>query len=128
MIAALGIDIVEIARIRRMLERHGERALHRLFTPGEASYAASRTDPAMHLAARFAAKEAAFKALAGTPEARAIGWREVEVGRELDGRPVLRFHGAAARRADALGITRSWLSLTHDHSTAAATVILERDA
>lgn len=127
MIVGVGLDLVDIARIRRLLDERGERALAKLFTAGEAAYAAQRPEPARHLAARFAAKEAAYKALAGTAAARGIGWQDVEVVVEWDGRPTLRLHGRAAARAAELGVTRAHLSLTHAEATAAAVVVLEAD-
>ena len=127
MIVGLGLDLVDIARIAEMLADKGERATSRLFTEGEAAYASNRNEPARHLAARFAAKEAAYKALAGTEHARGIGWHDIEVLVEWDGRPTLRFHGRAAERATELGVTRAHLSLTHADHTAAAVVVLEAD-
>lgn len=127
MIVGLGMDLVEIARVARLVERHGDRALRRLFTEDERRYAARRADPARHYAARFAAKEAAYKALAADAEARAIGWCDVEVVPAPDGRPTLRLHGTAAAAAARLGATRAWVSLTHDERSAAAVVVLERD-
>jgi holo-[acyl-carrier protein] synthase len=124
-IIAVGIDMVEIARVERLLGAKGERALRKLFTEAERAYAASRPRPAVHLAARVAAKEAAFKALRGTTAARAIGWRELEVTLGADGSPSLRLHGGAARRAMELGVTRIQLSLTHTAGSAAAIAILE---
>lgn len=124
MIVGLGMDLVEIDRIRALVERHGERACTRLFTPTEIAYSRRRTDPMPHFAARFAAKEAAFKALSGTPEARRIGWCDIEVVNGADGRPTLRLHRVAADRARELGITAALVTLTHSHVTAAATVIL----
>lgn len=125
MIVGMGMDLVDIARIRATLERHGERARARLFTAGELAYADRRQDPARHLAARFAAKEAAFKALSGSPSARAIGWRDIEVVSDLDGRPGLRLHGLAAARARELDVVAAWLTITHADQMAAATVVLE---
>lgn len=125
MIVGMGIDLVDIARIRATLERHGERARTRLFTAGELAYADRRQDPARHLAARFAAKEAAYKALAGSPSARAIGWQDIEVVSDLDGRPGLRLHGLAAARARELDVVAAWLTMTHADQVAAATVVLE---
>ncbi len=127
MIVGVGLDLVDIARIRRLLDARGERALAKLFTAAEADYAARRPEPARHLAARFAAKEAAYKALAGTAEARGIGWQDIEVAVEWDGRPTLRLHGRAAARAAELGVARAHVSLTHAETTAAAVVVLERD-
>jgi holo-[acyl-carrier protein] synthase len=126
MIVGVGIDIVPIQRVERLLESKGARALERLFTEGERRYAYDRSEPARHLAARVAAKEAAFKALSGTVRARAIAWRELEVIIDDHGRPSLYLHGSAQDRAHDLGVVRSWLSMTHDGSTAAAVVVLER--
>jgi holo-[acyl-carrier protein] synthase len=128
MIVGLGVDIVDIARVERMLAEHGERALQRLFTANETAYCRAKNRPAQHFAARLAAKEAAFKALSGTEEARAIVWREIEVSVESDGRPTLSLHGRAAARAAELGALRFWVSMTHDGGSAHATVLLEGDA
>jgi holo-[acyl-carrier protein] synthase len=123
-IAGIGFDLVDIARVDRLLDAKGERALRRLFTASEVDYALSRPLPAQHLAARLAAKEAAFKALAGNSLARGIGWREIEVVRR-DERPTLAFHGRAAERIAELGVTNVWVSLTHSGTTAGAMVVLE---
>lgn len=125
MILGLGIDLVEVARVESLVARYPARAAARLFTEGEWTYASTKARPALHLAARFAAKEAAFKALAGTDDARAIGWREIEVVRAADGAPALRLHGRAEARARVLGVRTIHLSLTHTADTAAAVVILE---
>jgi holo-[acyl-carrier protein] synthase len=124
-IVGIGLDLVDIPRIARLLEAQGERAMTRLFTSGEAEYARARAEPARHLAARFAAKEAAYKALAGTEQARGIGWRDIEVATAWDGRPTLVLHGRARARADELGVVRAHLTLTHAEGTAAAMVVLE---
>jgi holo-[acyl-carrier protein] synthase len=124
-IIAIGIDMVEIARIERLLASKGDRALRKLFTDAERAYATSRPRPAVHLAARVAAKEAAYKALRGTHQARAIGWRELEVVLAEDGSPSLLLHGGAARRATELGVTRVHVSLTHTAGSAAAVAVLE---
>lgn len=125
MIIAIGIDMVEIARVERLLASKGDRALRKLFTDAERVYAVSRPRPALHLAARVAAKEAAYKALRGTQAARAIGWRELEVIPGDDGSPSLLLHERAARRAIELGVTRIHLSLTHTAGSAAAVVVLD---
>ena len=124
-VIGVGIDLVPIARVEQLLARHGDRAMRRLFTDDEQSYARGQALPAMHLAARIAAKEAAYKALSGDETARGIGWREIEVARLADGRPLLRFHGTAATRFAALGGTRCHLSLTHSGGVAASVVVLE---
>lgn len=125
MIIAVGIDMVEIARVERLLASKGDHALRKLFTVAERAYAASRPRPALHLAARVAAKEATYKALRGTQEARAIGWREMEVVLADDGSPSILLHEGAAKRARELGATRFHLSLTHTSSSAAAVMVLE---
>ncbi len=125
MIVGLGVDLVEIARVRRLVESRGDRALARLFTDGERNYSDYRIDPARHLAARIAAKEAAFKALAGNDLARGIGWRELEVFTRSDGGPLLRLHGRAERRADELGVSRILVTISHTDTMAVAVVVLE---
>ena len=125
-IVGIGIDLVEVERMRRLLDRKGERALLRLFTEGERAYAAMHPEPARQLAARVAAKEAAFKALAGSDLARAIGWRELEVVSRTHQSPILLLHGRAHDRASELGVVRVHLSITHTDTTAAAFVVAER--
>ena len=126
MIVGFGMDLVDVARVQALVARHGARARSRLFTAVEVAYAERRPVPARHYAARFAAKEAAFKALAGSPLARRVGWQDIEVVNDADGRPTLRFHGHAADRAAELGVHRAWVTLTHTDTSAAATVVLER--
>lgn len=126
MIVGLGIDAVDIDRIDRMLADKGERMLNRLFTPGELSYFATKSAPGQHVAVRLAAKEAAYKALAGNELARGIGWRDVEVFSRPDGAPELRLHGRAAERYAELGATSVHVSLTHSATAAIAVVIVER--
>ncbi|MBX9928049.1 MAG: holo-ACP synthase [Gemmatimonadaceae bacterium] len=126
MIVGVGMDLVEIARIEGMLQRSEQRVLERLFTEAEVAYATARARPAMHLAARFAAKEAAFKALAGSEEARLIGWKEIEVVPRANATPLLAFTGRAEARAAELGVAQVWLTLTHTDTTAGAVCVLER--
>jgi holo-[acyl-carrier protein] synthase len=126
-IVGLGVDLVEIERVRRLMGSRGDRAMARLFTDGERAYAGYRVDPARHFAARIAAKEAAFKALAGNDLARGIGWRELEVFARPGGGPLLRLHGRAERRAAELGVTRVLVTISHTDTTAAAVVVLEKD-
>ncbi len=126
MIVGLGMDLADIARIERLLARHPMRARARLFTADERAYCDRKGVPGRHFAARFAAKEAAYKALSGSEEARLIGWQEIEVTNSpLDGRPLLRLHGRASHRAAELGVTRLHLTLTHSEGIAAAVVVLE---
>ncbi len=126
MIVGLGIDAVDIDRIDRMLADKGERMLARLFTAGELSYFAKKSAPGQHVAVRLAAKEAAYKALAGNELARGIGWRDVEVFSRPDGSPELRLHGRAAERYAELGATTVHVSLTHSATAAIAVVVVER--
>lgn len=125
MIIGVGIDLVDVERVQRMLDAHGTRLVQRLFTDAERDYAMRMARPALHLAVRLAAKEAAFKALSGTKGATAIGWSEIEVTRDDLGRPSLTFHGRAAERATELAIARCHCSLTHTDTSAAAVVVLE---
>ena len=124
-VIGVGIDIVPVERVEALLARHGDRALRRLFTEGERAFAATQAHPAEPLAARLAAKEAAYKALSGDETDRGIGWTEIEVERQADGRPFLRFHGRAAERLRAVGGTCCHLSLTHAGGIAAAVVVIE---
>ena len=125
MIAGVGIDLVEVARIKALLATRGERLLARLLTEEERRYCAPKARPEQHIAVRVAAKEAAFKALSGSDGARAIGWQEIEVRPDDDGRPRLVLHGRAEQRAAELRVTHHWLSLTHGDTVAAAVVVLE---
>jgi holo-[acyl-carrier protein] synthase len=122
----LGIDLVDSARIARLVERHGVRAERRLFTAAEIEHCRGRFDRALGLAARFAAKEAFLKAL-GLGIGQGVGLHEIEVVNAPGGQPRLVVHGAAAARLAALGVTRVHVSLTHDRAMAAAVVLLERE-
>ncbi|RMF71198.1 MAG: holo-ACP synthase [Alphaproteobacteria bacterium] len=97
----IGHDLVDIRRIAAALARHGDRFRRRVFTDDEIAYCEKRADPAAAYARRFAAKEAAAKAL-GTGFARGVGWREIVVMNDPDGRPELHLHGQAAARAESL--------------------------
>lgn len=124
MIVGLGIDVVEIERVRAFAGRWGEPGLSRLFTPRELAYCLARPDAAPSLAARFAAKEALFKAL-GTGWGRGGDWTDVEVVRK-EGPPGLALSGRAAEAARLRDATRQHLTLSHSRSSAAAVVVLER--
>jgi len=124
MILGSGIDLVEIGRIQQSLERYGERFLNRVYTSAEQAYCLRKRKAAESLAARFAAKEAAAKAL-GTGISRGVNWMEIEVTREPGGRPTLRFHGRAAEIAARLGVVHTALSITHTSDLSMANVILE---
>jgi holo-[acyl-carrier protein] synthase len=121
-IIGIGIDATEIDRVRDLARRYGDRFLGRVYTEAELAYCQRHRDPAPSLAARFAAKEAAMKAL-GTGYARGVHWRDLEVLRH-GGPPQLALHGAAAARLQALGGNRALLTLTHARDLAIAHVVL----
>lgn len=121
-----GIDIVEVARISEMLASHPERFVAKCFTPDEAAYARAGANRVERFAARFAAKEAALKAL-GTGWRDGIAWTDIEVVMQPSGRPTLRVSGQAARLAEGEGITRWHVSLSHTSSHAIASVIAESE-
>lgn len=122
-IVGLGIDATDIPRIAAVLERYGHRFTARVFTDAEIAYCTQRREPAIHFAGRFAAKEAAMKAL-GTGHSPDVLWRSVEIVRGTEGPPQLRFHGGAKSHFDAMGATRSLLSITHADAVAVAQVLL----
>ena len=124
MIVGTGIDIAEVPRIRQSIERFGDRFLQRVFTDGEIRYCDSKANRFERYAARFAAKEAAMKAL-GTGWNHGIRWRDCEVARMPGGRPTIAFHGKAAEFAARLGVKNAALSITHTTEQAIAQVILE---
>ncbi len=124
-IRGLGIDLVDVPRVRALLERHGDRFKERTFTAGEIAYCESCADPAIHYAARFAAKEAAAKALGTGLWAEGVDWKDFEVTRAANGCPGLRLHHAAAAHATTLGVRTTHLSLSHTRELAIAQVILE---
>ena len=121
-ILGLGFDATDIPRVRATFDRYGERFLRRIFTDGEIAYCTRRRDPVPSLAARFAAKEATMKAL-GTGRSRGVLRRDIEVFRP-GGPPQLRLHGGAARRAAAMSVQSSLLTITHSEALAMAQVLL----
>ncbi len=122
MIVGLGIDVCSIERMRRALERHGDRFFARICSEAERKDLSGR-DVATALAGRFAVKEAFAKALDG---ARGVGWHEVEVRREPSGRPTLALHGNAIAMVEKFGANRWHVTITHDAGVAVAVVILEK--
>jgi holo-[acyl-carrier protein] synthase len=119
----LGLDLTEVGRVARVLERHADRFLARVFREGEIRR--SRRHPrafAEHVAGRFAAKEAAMKAL-GTGW-RGVAFHEIEVGRDAQGKPLLSFHGRALDRARSLNVVSAEVTITHGRELAAAVVAL----
>jgi holo-[acyl-carrier protein] synthase len=121
-IIGLGLDATDIDRIADTIERYGDRFLKRIFTDGEIAYCTRRRVPAIHFAGRFAAKEAAMKAL-GTGHSRGVLWRDVEVVRR-GGPPHLLFHGGAARRLAEMGGRTTLLTITHSDDLALAQVLV----
>jgi len=117
---AVGIDVIEISRVRRALERFAARFLERIYTPAEIAYCRGRVP---ELAARFAAKEAVMKAL-GTG-IRGVSWRDIEVLPNPRGKPLIGLHGTAARRAGEIGLHELDLSLSHSRAYAIAAVVGE---
>ena len=115
---AVGVDMIETDRVRRVRERHPERFERRVFTPAEAAFCRGRVP---ELAARFAAKEAVMKAL-GTG-ARSVAWRDIEVLPDRRGKPLVYLHGGAAERAEAIGLEAIDISLSHLESFAVAVVV-----
>lgn len=121
-----GIDIVEVARIARALEAHGDRFLERCFTTAERAYAADRKRRDEHLAGRFAAKEAVLKAL-GTGWVSGIAWTDVEVVLLPTGQPTVALRGRAAEVAASLGASRWFLSISHTQTHAMASAIAQSE-
>ena len=115
---AVGIDMIEIDRVRKVLGKHPERFISRVYTPAEAAFCRGRVP---ELAARFAAKEAVMKAL-GTG-ARSVAWRDIEVLPDRRGKPLVYLYGGAKRRAETIGLTAIDVSLTHLESFAMAAVV-----
>ena len=124
MIVGIGSDLAEVPRIRKSIDRYGDRFLHRIYTEAERAYASSKANFAERFAARFAAKEAGMKAI-GTGWSHGVSWQDFEVVNEASGRPTLRLTGAALRIADKRGVKRISVSLTHTSQLAFAVVVLE---
>jgi holo-[acyl-carrier protein] synthase len=124
MIIGIGVDIVEIERFRKVIERLKDRFLLRVFTPGERIFCDNHRNPVPHFAVRFAAKEAVFKAL-GTGWAKGVTWLDVEVLRERQDPPKLVLSGEALRLSEKKGVRNLHLSLSHTEQSAIAMVILE---
>jgi holo-[acyl-carrier protein] synthase len=124
-VLGLGIDLVEVSDAERMLQRWGERLLKRVLTERERAYVLRFARPAKHLAVRLAAKEAVYKAMQRVPGSREIGWRDIEVERDAEGRPSIRLNGGAAEIARAGGVLHISLSLSHTQRTAGAVALIE---
>jgi holo-[acyl-carrier protein] synthase len=126
-VLAIGTDLVEVERISQSIQQFGDRFLKRIYTSGERAYAESRPNSAQSFAARFAAKEAAIKAL-GAPWQLGIRWVDFEVHQAPSGQPQIKLHGAAAQAAKDIGVSRTLLTLTHTTSMAMAVVVFEGSA
>jgi holo-[acyl-carrier protein] synthase len=124
LIVGLGLDIAEIDRIEAAITRHRASILERLYTPAEVAYCESHRNKFERYAGRFAAKEAAMKAL-GTGWRRGVRWRDIEIIREPSGKPSLALKGAAKRIADGLGVKNISVTITHSGNLALAEVIFE---
>lgn len=124
MIVGTGLDLVEVSRIADLAARHGERFLKRVYTDAELEYCLPKASRDTHLAGRFAAKEAVFKAL-GTGWSETVSWKQIEVLPGPLGAPEVRLHRGAAERMNQLGGKRVHVSITHDGRMAAASAIIE---
>jgi holo-[acyl-carrier protein] synthase len=124
MIVGMGIDVAEVKRIREVFESQRERFVRRVYTQAEAAYCEQFKNKYERYAGRFAAKEAAMKAL-GTGWSRGVRWVDVEVVRQRGGRPMLELHGEARKIADRLGVKHIAISITHTAEQAFAQVVFE---
>ena len=120
-VVGLGVDIVEVERIERAIQRWGDAFVRRIYTPGEIEHSAAPVVLGPRLAARFAAKEAVMKALG--VGWRALAWREIEIANDADGRPVVHLHGAARRIATERGVVDVYVALAHTHDHAVANAV-----
>jgi len=130
-VIGIGTDITECLRIARMIERHGELFINRVYTPAEIAYCQSRRQATQHFTGRWAAKEAILKAL-GTGWRRGISWRDVEIRNEPGGKPVVAVRGGVKEVVEQLGIIKLLVSISHcrTHATAYAVAVArtERDS
>lgn len=122
-LVGIGIDVVEVSRIKSSLDEFGERFLTRIFTEGEREYCLKQMRPELHFAARFAAKEAIAKAF-GTGIGKEVGWLDMEIVRRASGEPEVKLSGAALRYSEAKGIKQVMVSLTHAKHYAAANAVI----
>ena len=121
--SAIGIDIVEIKRLQKVSRRWGKPFLNKVYTQRELDYSKQKRFPYQHLAARFAAKEAIFKAL-GEVETNFVGWKNVEILNDPNGKPVVRWHGAAEKTRKKRNIREIVVSLSHTENYAVASALL----
>ena len=123
-IIGIGNDLVKVSRIEKIIKRYGSRFLERVFTEAEIRYAAAKARPALHFAARFAAKEAFVKAL-GSGLRQGINWPDIEIINNDLGKPLFKLHNQARSAAQKLNNPTSWLSISHEQEFALAFVVLE---
>ena len=121
--SSIGIDIVEIKRLEKVSRKWGSAFLNKVYTKRELAYARARRFPYQHLAARFAAKEAIFKAL-GEVETDFVGWKNVEIVNDANGKPEIRWHGTAERSRKKRNIQEVVISLSHTENYAVASAML----
>lgn len=124
MIHGTGIDIIEVSRIKKSMDRYAGRFEERIFTPQEIEYCRSQADPGKHFAGRFAAKEAVLKSL-GTGMAQGIFWKDMEILNQESGAPVLQFSGAAKAIFNSLNLKNVHISISHDKLYAIAHAVAE---
>src|SRR5437762_13720658 len=123
-VIGIGVDLVECVRIRRSIDRFGDRFLHRVFTAGEIEYSLSMKFPERHLAARFAGKEAVSKAF-GTGIGKTVAWRNIDIQKKGNGEPFLVYSGPAKAFAAVRGVTSALISLSHTEPDSLAVVVVE---
>ena len=126
-VIGLGTDIIECLRIAKMIEKHGELFLNRVYTQSEIAYCSSRKGASQSYAGRWAVKESVLKAM-GTGWSRGIRWKDIEVVTDLTGKPSVAIHGVAKEICDELGIAEVLISLSHCRSHATATAIALGDS
>ena len=126
-VIGIGTDIIECLRVAKMIERHGELFLTRVYTPHEIEYCSARKAATQHYAGRFAAKEAVLKAL-GTGWTRGVHWRDIEVRNDLGGKPRIALSGGAREMCEKLGIGEMLISISHCRTHATAYAVAEGDA
>jgi len=123
-ILGIGVDIVEIDKLRLAMIRRGERLRDRAFTRSEIDYCEGRANKFQHYSARFAAKEAVFKAI-GTGWRDGVSWQDAEVSNQMNGKPMLLVRGRTLELANLMGARKYWISLSHTDQYAVAQVVLE---
>ncbi len=126
MILGIGTDVIEVARIKQAIDKYGERFMRRLFTATEIEYCTARKNASLHYAGRFAAKEAAFKAMQRGWGGE-ISWKDVEITNLSSGAPQIAFHGKALEVVTEKKMTRAFVSISHVEEIATAIVILEAE-